>query len=780
MTATIEQMLSSLNEKQLEAVNYNDGPCLIIAGAGTGKTKTLTTKIAKLIADGMNPARILAVTFTNKAAQEMRQRIDSLVPGGARSVWIHTFHSFAVRILRQHAEVLKLNRDFVIYDESEQKKIVSLVLEELGVKEAKKEAQYYVSCISRAKDDMLTPEDFMAQAVSSNIDKKIQIAEVYKRYQKKLDTAGALDFGDLLMKVVFLLKNNQEICEYYQNYFQYILVDEYQDTNETQYFLTKKLALKHRHLCVVGDPDQSIYSWRGANIRNILEFEKDFKDAKVITLEQNYRSTQVILDAANKLIKKNKNRREKNLFSQKSSGDPITVRELASEGEEARYTAMQINNLVEEGNASLNDIAVFYRTNAQSRSFEDTFRRYQIPYRLIGAVKFYDRKEIKDVLAYAKVLVNPMDTVSLLRIINTPRRALGETAQQALVNAANAAGTSLYTALKSAAFIENLKPTARRGAKEFVDLIEGLTLEMQMSSPSEILTKVLELSGYQKSIEAELEKDPEAASRIGNLNELINAVKEYEDRCRHQETAPTLSGYLQEVSLISGADEGGNDTQNGAVTLMTVHLAKGLEFPIVFVSGLEEGLFPLSGKDDDDLEEERRLCYVAMTRAKSTLYMTYTTTRRIFGKTYSNLASRFLFDSGLIEPASYSGPMERSEIAPNRGRFNRWTSNNSVSYNNASKYRKTFEEFGIDLQNEYAEQTYKPSTSYQTSQSESAPTASAASGGARVGSRVKHGVFGIGKIVSLSGSGEATKITVIFTNGTKRVFMLKYAPLEIL
>ena len=479
------------------------------------------------------------------------------------------------------------------------------------------------------------------------------------------------------------------------------------------------------------------------------------------------------------LLKKNKNRREKNLFSQKASGDPITVRELATEGEEARYIAGQISTLTQEGNASLNDIAVFYRTNAQSRSFEDTFRRYQIPYRLIGAVKFYDRKEIKDVLAYAKVLVNPMDTVSLLRIINTPRRALGETAQQALINAANAAGTSLYSALKSAAFIENLKPTARRGAKEFVDLIEGLTLEMQMTSPSDILSKVLELSGYQKSVEAELEKDPEAASRIGNLQELINAVKEYEDRCQHQEIAPTLSGYLQEVALISGADEGDSDTQNGAVTLMTVHLAKGLEFPTVFVSGLEEGLFPLSGKDDDDMEEERRLCYVAMTRAKNTLYMTYTTTRRIFGKTYSNLASRFLFDSGLLEPASYSGPMERNEI-PSRGRFNRWTSNNSVSYNNASKYKKTFEEFGIELQNEYAEQTYKPSFADSSEQTEQTPAASAATGGAKVGSRVKHGVFGIGKIVSISGSGEATKITVIFVNGTKRVFMLKYAPLEIL
>jgi DNA helicase-2/ATP-dependent DNA helicase PcrA len=777
MTA-IEQILSTLNTKQREAVEYGGGPCLIVAGAGTGKTKTLTCKIIKLIYDGISPSRILAVTFTNKAAKEMRDRIEEMMPGNAGRVWMHTFHSFAVRVLRANFEAANLNRNFVIYDETEQKKIISLVLDEMGLKDAKKEAGYYVSAISRAKDDMLDPQAFAATAAAANNPRKQQAAEVYRRYQQKLVAAGALDFGDLLMKVVVFLQNNQAAREYYQNYFQHILVDEYQDTNHTQYTLIKILATKHRNLCVVGDPDQSIYSWRGADIRNILEFERDFKDAKIITLEQNYRSTQIILDASNKLIKKNKNRHEKTLFTEIKTGEPVRVRELANEGEEARWVANQIQTLVDEDGINLDDVAVFYRTNAQSRNFEDTFRRYQIPYRLIGSVRFYDRKEIKDILAYAKLLVNPSDTVSLLRVINTPRRGVGESAQETLINYARQSNDSLFKTLKNGIFIEGLKPTARRGAKEFVDLIEGLTLETQTCPPSEIFAKILELSGYQRSIENELEKDPEAASRIGNLNELINAVKEYEERCLKEETQPTLSAYLQEVSLISG-DEKVSGAQNGAVTLMTVHLAKGLEFPVVFVTGLEEGLFPLTGKNDDDMEEERRLCYVAMTRAKRILNMCYGATRRIFGKTYANLASRFLFDSGLMEISSC--PHEgapRCEITQKRsfwGQQDRWTSKNSVSYDNSKNYSDI--QIGSSKHSAYSVQNDYPVHSKETGE---IPAQSAAGGGTHIGGRVKHGVFGEGKITLVSGSGEAAKITVIFNNGTKRVFMLRYAPLEVL
>lgn len=764
---SINEILSTLNPEQLEAANYTGGPCLIIAGAGTGKTKTLTCKVAKLIADGISPSRILAVTFTNKAAQEMRERIEALVPGNSSRVWIHTFHSFAVRILRHNAAALKLNKDFVIYDETEQKKIITLALEEMGVKEAKKEVNYYVSTISRAKDDMLDPESFFVHAHASNNPRRIQAAEVYKRYQRKLTAAGALDFGDLLMKVLELFKTNPDVLAYYQDFFKYVLVDEYQDTNHTQYTLTKALAAKHRNLCVVGDPDQSIYSWRGANIRNIMEFERDFKDAKVITLERNYRSTQIILDASNKLIRKNKNRREKTLYSNVLSGEPITVRELASEGEEARWVCNQIQTMVEEDGINLNDVAVFYRTNAQSRNFEDTFRRYQMPYKLIGAVKFYDRKEIKDVLSYAKLLVNPNDTVSLLRVINTPKRGFGQSAQDSLTAYAAQKDISLYKALKEQEFIDSLKPVARRAAREFMDLFESLYLEMTISTPSELFSKLIERSGYEQALRAEIEKDPDAENRLRNIGELAGAVKDYEERCVKEETEPSLSGYLQEVSLISGAEEV-SGSLNGAVTLMTVHLAKGLEFPAVFVTGLEEGLFPLNGKDDDDMEEERRLCYVAMTRAKKYLYMTYASTRRLFGKTYQNLASRFLFDSELLEPASYTGPMERTEINPREryhsGGYNRWTLNNSVSYDNSDNYQETFKKF--------APAFAKPEPARQEAPSPKTE------GGIGVGSLVKHGVFGQGKVTAISGSGDNAKITVVFGNGTKRVFILKYAPLE--
>lgn len=769
----IDEILSTLNPRQLEAVNYNGGPCLIIAGAGTGKTKTLTCKVAKLIHDGVAPSRILAVTFTNKAAQEMRERIESLVPGNSSRVWIHTFHSFAVRVLRQNAAAAKLNRDFVIYDESEQKKMITLVLEEMGVKEGKKETGYYVSAISRAKDDMLDPDSFLIHAHASNNPRRIQTAEVYRRYQRKLEAAGALDFGDLLMKVVALFKESPQTLAYYQDYFRYVLVDEYQDTNHTQYTLTKALAAKHRNLCVVGDPDQSIYSWRGANIRNIMEFERDFKDAKVITLEQNYRSTQVILDASNKLIRKNMNRREKNLYSEVQNGEPICVRELASEGEEARWVCNRIQAMVEDDGINLNDVAVFYRTNAQSRSFEDTFRRYQMPYKLIGAVKFYDRKEIKDVLSYARLLVNPNDTVSLLRVINTPKRGFGQSAQDALTAYAGAKNISLYAALKDREFTDTLKPTARRAAKEFMDLFESLALEMTFNTPSALFAKLLEGSGYEQALQAELEKDPEAEGRLRNIGELAGAIKDYEERCAKEGNEPSLSGYLQEVSLISGAEEV-SGSLNGAVTLMTVHLAKGLEFPVVFVTGLEEGLFPLNGKDDDDMEEERRLCYVAMTRAKKYLYMTYASTRRLFGKTYQNLASRFLFDSELLEPASYSGPMERTEINPRsrylNGGYNRWSLNNSTSYDNSDNYQDTFKQF--------APAFAKPEPAAQSGGA--AQEEGKGGSSVRVGSMVKHGVFGQGRVSAISGSGDNTKITVMFANGTKRVFILRFAPLEIL
>ncbi len=825
---TLQDALNSLNPQQLSAVNYDDGPCLIVAGAGTGKTKTLTTKIAKLIADGYNPARILAVTFTNKAAGEMRERVEQLVPGNARRVWIHTFHSFGVRILRQHAGVLGLTKDFAIYDDNDQKKVVTLLLEQMGVKEPKKEVGQIVSAISRAKDDMISPDTMMQSATASGLDGRIRAAEIYRRYEQKLKEAGALDFGDLLVKTAVLLRDHEDIRHYYQDFFQYVLVDEYQDTNRTQYLITKMLAAGHRKLCVVGDPDQSIYSWRGANIRNILEFERDFKDAKIITLEQNYRSTKVILDASNKLISKNKQRKEKNLFTEKDSGDPIEVRQLESEGREARWVSQNIKSLVETEGASLKDIAVFYRTNAQSRSFEDAFRRYQIPYRLIGTVRFYDRKEIKDMMCYARILVTPNDDVSLLRIINTPARGLGKTAQERLVAHAQEKQISLYETLKNAAYVPGLSSAAVKAAIKLAQLFEKWRGEMLFTAPTDIFHKILTQSGYMDAVKAEIEKDPEAESRLQNLDALINAVKEYEERCEKGEKEPSVADFLQEISLLTGDDETQAD-ESGAVTLMTVHLAKGLEFDNVFVTGLEENLFPIGCDNEDDLEEERRLCYVAMTRARKRLFLTYAQTRRKFGQLQENLPSRFLFESELLDENTAEEATPRTHFAwggnsaYSGGNYERFTSRKRrydegrpygdrlEGYVHKSRFQKRYDEDGYEIQEDdnldYTSSSYSgysrtpgvgslyaapQSAGYRLSDPRRVPgavppapalpekPAEKNADGVAVGGLVKHGVFGQGKIVQIAGSGDSAKITVVFGNGTRRTFMLKFAPLEIL
>ena len=825
---TVEEALNSLNPAQKQAALYDEGPCLIVAGAGTGKTKTLTTKIAKLIADGYSPYRILAVTFTNKAAGEMRERVENLVGAqAARRVWIHTFHSFGVRLIRQHAEKLGLSKDFAIYDESDQKKVITLILQEMGVKEPKKEVGLLVNQISRAKDEMLSPETLMQRATASGVDGLIRAAEVYRRYEQKLKQAGALDFGDLLVKTMQLLYDHDDIRTYYQDFFQYILVDEYQDTNHTQYLITKTLAAKHRKLCVVGDPDQSIYSWRGANIRNILEFEKDFKDAKVITLEQNYRSTQVILEASNRLITKNKKRKDKNLFTEKSGGDPIEVHRLLSEGDEARWVSRTIKNLVENDGESLKDMAVFYRTNAQSRGFEEYFRRYQIPYRLVGTVRFYDRKEIKDLMCYARMLVSPADNVSLLRIINTPTRGLGTVAQEHLKNYANEHNIPLYEALKKAAFVPGLSAMAQKAAVKLVQLFENWRGEMLFTAPADLFNKILVESGYKAALEAELEKDPEAESRLQNVGALINAVKEYEERCVRGEKEPSVADFLQEISLLSGEDDSQAGTE-GAVTLMTVHLAKGLEFKDVFVTGLEENLFPIGRDNEDDLEEERRLCYVAMTRAKQRLFLSYAQTRRKFGQLQENMPSRFLFESGLVDEheveqatqpkfawggnSSYSGG-NYERFSQRKRQYSEFPSGRFNGSAHFSRFQKRYDEDGYEIEEnqdlDYTQSSFGKSTPGLGSLYAPAPKpfdkpryafndprripgavppapkipekpAEKNADGVAVGGLVKHGVFGQGKIIQIVGSGESAKITVLFGNGTRRTFMLKFAPLEIL
>lgn len=712
-----------LNPKQTEAVQYFAGPLLILAGAGTGKTKTLTSKIALLIASGVSSTRVLAITFTNKAAQEMQHRVGRLVPysGG---MWIHTFHALGARILRQHGSLIGIKREFVIYDDDDQKKLVALAMEELGFGEEKNKAPMYLSIISRAKDDLLDAQSYMINAQAVGDEARLKAAQIYVRYQKKLNEAGALDFGDLIVRTVELLNEKEEIRGYFQENFQYILVDEYQDTNHAQYVLVKTLSARHRNLCVVGDPDQSVYGWRGADIRNIMEFEKDFPDASTVVLEENYRSTARILHAANEVIKHNRNRRPKNLWTKAAHGEPPRVLEFQHENDEARGVVDEVRLLTGRGPLTYNDIAVFYRTNAQSRSFEEACRRWRIPYRLIGSVRFYDRKEIRDTLAYMKLLVNPGDTISLLRVLNVPTRGIGKTAVERVMSFSRQKEMPLYDALLSCDQIPDITTAARRGIKNFLDLLEGVKSDLFSSTPSSMLEKVLTNSGYWRMVEDEAEKDPqESLARLGNLQELVNAVKDFEERCAKEGQAPTLHKYLEDVMLASQVDSLNSDTH--ALTLMTVHLAKGLEFPAVFLTGLEENLFPINAANssEEDLEEERRLAYVGMTRARQRLYMTWANTRRVYGTTYPNLASRFIFESKVAK-----------ETSPRKG-----------------------------------EEDVQVLASYQPP-----PTIP------RVGKgrRIMHPVHGPGRVVDQIGSGELAKVTVVFDSGIRQTFMLKYAPLQ--
>jgi DNA helicase-2/ATP-dependent DNA helicase PcrA len=712
-----------LNPKQLEAVQYFGGPVLILAGAGTGKTKTLTSKIALLIASGVPPNRILAITFTNKAAQEMQHRIAKIVPysGG---MWIHTFHAFGARLLRTHGRLINIKPDFVIYDEDDQKKLVQLSLEELGLESEKTKAGLYVSIISRAKDDLLDAGSYMINAQASGEPNRLKAAQIYHRYQKKLNEAGALDFGDLILRTAELLKEKDDIREYFQEYFQYVMVDEYQDTNHAQYVLVKTLSAKHRNLCVVGDPDQSVYGWRGADIRNILEFEKDFKDARTIVLEQNYRSTSRILHASNAVIKHNKGRKPKDLWTEKPEGEAVELLEFPNETEEAKGIMEKVKWLTARAGCGYNDIAVFYRTNAQSRSFEEMFRRGRIPYRLIGSVRFYDRKEIKDTISYLKILVNPYDTVSLLRVMNTPPRGIGKTAQEKLMAYARLKDISIYDAMLTEDQIPDLTPAARRGMREFITMLDGVKSDMFTNTPTLMLEKVLSKSGYWQSIEDESQKDPEGTlNRLGNLQELVNAVKEFEDKVKKDGETPTLHKYLEEVMLASQVDSLNTDTH--AVTLMTVHLAKGLEFPAAFLTGLEEGLFPINSANssDEHMEEERRLAYVGMTRAKDRLYLTWAETRKIFGTTYPNMASRFIYESRIAKEAARKPHMDYEDLPEPE-----------------SRHVASLPRIGR-------------------------------------GRKVAHPVYGPGRVVDQIGSGEFAKVTVVFDSGVRQTFMLKYAPL---
>jgi len=713
MDASAALRAESLNPQQLEAAAYRGGPLLVVAGAGTGKTRVITHRIARLIAEGATPGRILAVTFTNKAAEEMRRRVEDLVPGRGSLVWIHTFHALAAKLLRQHAATLNLPRHFTIYDSDDQKRLIVESMKEIGLEDQKSKAGLYVGLISRAKDDLLDSKSYLIHAMAGMDAFRQTAARIYEVYQAKLEKAGALDFGDLLLKSVELLRDHADVRAYYEDLFLHLLVDEYQDTNRAQYVLTKTLAAKHRNVCCVGDEDQSVYSWRGADIRNILEFERDFKESKVIRLEQNYRSTPNILHAATCVIANNRQRKPKTLWTEKPSGEPVVVWEAATEGEEARWVVQQILRMADQG-ASFSDFAVFYRTNAQSRQFEEAMRMARIPHRVVGAMRFYERKEVKDALAYARVALNPADVISLARVLNVPPRGVGKTSQEALERFAAARGLTLLECMGKEAEIPGLTPACRRACRELAHLFAGLRADIADLPPTQAMARVLERSGYLAWLENESESDPEALSRLDNLQELLNAVKDYEGAVREGR----LSGFLEGVALQSDADA--YDDRSSSVTLMTVHLAKGLEFPSVFLTGLEEGLFPIGAGNSsaDELEEERRLCYVGMTRAREHLVLTYAATRRIFGQTYSNLPSRFILEARLMGAADASH----------------------------EEYPRT-----------------------------DAPPALTA---IRVGMKVRHAEFGEGRVTEKSGHGEALKVTVLFDNGRTRKLLVRYAPLE--
>jgi DNA helicase-2/ATP-dependent DNA helicase PcrA len=642
-----DNLLSSLNEVQREAVQHTEGPLLILSGAGSGKTRVITHRIAYLLEHhDVSPYRILAVTFTNKAAKEMKDRLDVLVKGSvSRDLWVATFHATCARILRRDIEKLGRNagtegvsrsknhvytRDFTIFDTGEQATLVKDVLRQLNYSDKQYNPRAVLSHISRAKNESISPETY--QNIADGYFERI-VAEVYTLYQEALRTNNALDFDDLLLFTVRLLNENPEVCQFYQDKFEYILVDEYQDTNRCQYELVNLLTGMKQNICVVGDDDQSIYAFRGADIRNILDFEKDYPNTRVLRLEQNYRSTQNILDAAWGVVHNNKARKAKKLWTDNDMGEPVTCYEAVDENDEAGYVGTQIADWHAEG-VDYKDFAVFYRTNAQSRIFEEAFRAADIPYQIVGGVGFYDRMEIKDLLAYLRVVCNPNDSVSVRRIINVPSRGIGATTLDRLMNFAARQGISLFEAIQRVGGITAINRGLQTKVQRFAKIFDDFDASML---PADALDYVLKVTGYLKNLKAQ--GTIEAQNRVENIEELINAVIEYEDN----EPEPSLSDYLENVALIADIDTMETDSTD-MVTLMTLHSAKGLEFPFVFIVGMEDGYLPhqRSIGSEAELEEERRLCYVGITRAMEQLYLSHARSRRTFRETEYRVQSRFI------------------------------------------------------------------------------------------------------------------------------------------
>ncbi|MFM7623955.1 MAG: DNA helicase PcrA [Actinomycetota bacterium] len=735
-----DRLLEGLNPEQESAVTHQGGPLLVVAGAGSGKTRVLTRRIAYLLATRkVEPFEILAITFTNKAAGEMKERVAALVGKRAKAIWVSTFHSACVRILRQEGTRLGFSSSYSIYDQADSVRLVTLVMRDLNLDQKRYNPRAVAALISNAKNELLGPADY--RNATTNHFEEI-VAEVYAIYQQRLTSANAMDFDDLIMKTVEVLQKFPDARARYRTRFKHILVDEYQDTNHAQYILIRELVGTDRdgipaaELCVVGDADQSIYGFRGATIRNILQFEEDYPDATTILLEQNYRSTQNILSAANSVISKNESRKEKNLWSDSGSGPKLSGFVAENEHHEAEFVRDELFKLSKEGTSKFGETAIFYRTNAQSRVFEEVFMRSTVPYKVVGGVRFYERKEIKDLLAYLRVLVNPNDEVSLRRIINTPKRGIGDRALDAIDDVSKRDSISFWSALATSNSTE-LSPRANASIQAFVSMLVALQVLVEANRPpSTIAAAILEQSGFLEELRAS--HDPQDEVRVENLEELVAVIEEYEERAISEGETPTLGAFLEEVSLVADADEiPEGDDHGGVVTLMTLHTAKGLEFPTVFLTGMEEGVFPHSRTlgEKNELEEERRLAYVGLTRARERLYLSRAEYRSAWGAPNYNPPSRFL-----------------EEIPENLIEWNKSASGFSSPPITRKKYSSP----------PPPRATGKQSSGLQLS----------------IGDRVSHDTFGLGTVIAVSGEGEKAEATINFGSYGEKRLLLRYAPVD--
>ncbi len=738
--ASTERLLEGLNPQQRQAVTHTGTPLLIVAGAGSGKTKALTTRIAYLLgARGVQPGEVLAITFTNKAAGEMKERVAALVGRRANAMWVSTFHSACVRILRAEAKKLGFTTSFSIYDQSDAQRLMTLVCRDLDLDPKRFPARSLSNQVSDLKNELVDHET--ARDRSTN-EQERQVAEVYANYQARLRQANAMDFDDLIMTAVNLLQAFPDVAEHYRRRFRHVLVDEYQDTNHAQYTLVKELTgpvdgLGPAELCVVGDADQSIYAFRGADIRNILQFEEDYPDAEVVLLEQNYRSTQTILSAANAVIQKNAGRKDKRLWTDAGDGEKVVGYVADNEHDEAAFVAEEVDRLTDAGTVKPSDVAVFYRTNAQSRVFEEVFVRVGLPYRVIGGVRFYERKEVKDALAYLRVLSNPADVVSLRRIINTPRRGIGDRAEACLEAFASRERLAFHEALTRCDEVPGMATRSANAVRQFADLMDDLrALVVGGMPPAEVLEAVLDRSGYLAELSASV--DPQDETRVENLAELIGVAREYSERVPDGD----VGSWLESVSLVADADSVPGEG-DGVVTLMTLHAAKGLEYPVVFLSGMEDGVFPhlRTLGDEKELQEERRLAYVGITRARERLYLSRAHVRSAWGQTSYNPASRFLDEvpEALVDwrrlDTAPSGPPPALTTAANR--------------------------------------------LAGTARGRTAGPGLRAVPNLEIGDRLTHDTFGLGTVTATRGAGDSAQAEVDFGAGTgSKWLLLRYAPVE--